>query len=473
MEAGRLSAKSVLVLALIAVLLGGGFLAIARPAFFASWTNLAALIAVEVFLLALWRYEQFFLPVLLIAFLWAGLDLPFARQWDAARWVVLAAGAFLGCILWLRTRRLYLHTFHYFFFALVFAALGSALDSPYPRVALLKVLSLFLLFLYSATGARVAIVGRIKNFLPAFLLASEIAVWISAICYWGIAPGIFGNQNSMGAITGVVLFPALLWSVLTGPTAGLRRRRFVALILCALLLYSSMARAGMLAGVVAAAVLLLSMRRYRLSLLCAVGLVAFFAGASFVAPVKIGEVKSSILYKQGSQHEGVLQSRRTVWDRTVTSIQEHPWLGTGFGTSAEGDTWNRLYVATENKINREHGSSYLEIVEWLGILGVLPFAAVLALLLRQVWQVCLWIRHTRSPLHPAALLAAIVVAGLTHAIFEDWLLAVGYYLTVLFWPLAFALMDLLPERAAVTSATVQPRVNAVGRPLNALVDARG
>src|SRR5690242_5079416 len=89
MEAGRLSAKSVLVAALIAVLLGACFLAIARPAFFASWTNLAALIAIEVFLLALWRYEQFFLPVLLVAFLWAGLDLPFARQWDAARWVVL------------------------------------------------------------------------------------------------------------------------------------------------------------------------------------------------------------------------------------------------------------------------------------------------------------------------------------------------------------------------------------------------
>ena len=452
---------------------GACFFAVVRPAFLANWTNLAALVAIEVFFLALWRYERFFLPVLLIAFLWAGLDLPFARQWEAARWAVLAAGAFLGCILWLRTRRLYLRTFHYFFFALVFAALGSALDSPYPRVALLKVLSLFLLFLYCATGARVAIVSRIRNFVPAFLLGCEMTVWMSAICCWGIAPNIFGNQNSLGAITGVVLFPALLWGALAGQTAGLRRRRLVALVVCALLLYSSMARAGMLAAVVAAAMLLLSMRRYKLSLACSAALLALLAGASFVAPSRVGEVKSSILYKQGSQHEGVLQSRRTVWDRTVTSIQEHPWLGTGFGTSAEGDTWNRLYVATENKINREHGSSYLEVVEWLGILGALPFAAVLALLLRQVWRVCLWIRHTRSPLHPAALVAAIVIAGLAHAIFEDWLLAVGYYLTVLFWPLAFSLMDLLPQRPAITAPPVSPRIRAPEHTLNAFVDAQG
>jgi O-antigen ligase len=187
----------------------------------------------------------------------------------------------------------------------------------------------------------------------------------------------------------------------------------------------------------------------------------------------VGEVKASILYKQGSQHEGVLQSRRTVWDRTVVSIQAHPWLGTGFGNSAEGDAWNRLYVATDNKINREHGSSYLEIVEWLGILGFLPFAAVVALLLRQLWRMGRWMRQTGSDRHPAVLLAAIVVAGLTHAMFEDWLLAVGYYLTVLFWPVAFSLMDLVPERAPMSSPVLRSRVNAATPHATAFADVHG
>jgi hypothetical protein len=86
------------------------------------------------------------------------------------------------------------------------------------------------------------------------------------------------------------------------------------------------------------------------------------------------------------------------------------------------------------------------MLEWLGVLGILPFAAVILLLLRQVGRVCLWMRRTGSALHPAAPLAAVVVAGLVHAIFEDWLLAVGYYLTVFFWPLAFSLMDLGPQK---------------------------
>jgi hypothetical protein len=42
----------------------------------------------------------------------------------------------------------------------------------------------------------------------------------------------------------------------------------------------------------------------------------------------------------------------------------------------------------------------------------------------------------------------VVMAGLVHAVFEDWLFAVGYYLTVLFWVLAFLLMDVVPESSA-------------------------
>ena len=40
----------------------------------------------------------------------------------------------------------------------------------------------------------------------------------------------------------------------------------------------------------------------------------------------------------------------------------------------------------------------------------------------------------------------VLAAGLIHAGFEDWLFAVGYYLSVFFWVLAFAFLDILPSR---------------------------
>jgi hypothetical protein len=43
--------------------------------------------------------------------------------------------------------------------------------------------------------------------------------------------------------------------------------------------------------------------------------------------------------------------------------------------------------------------------------------------------------------------AMVLTAGLVHAAFEDWLFAVGYYLSVFFWVLAFAFLDILPSGA--------------------------
>jgi hypothetical protein len=51
---------------------------------------------------------------------------------------------------------------------------------------------------------------------------------------------------------------------------------------------------------------------------------------------------------------------------------------------------------------------------------------------------------TFSPLIP---IVGVVIAGLVNAGFEDWLFAMGYYLCVVFWGLAFVLVDYvsLPE----------------------------
>ncbi len=48
----------------------------------------------------------------------------------------------------------------------------------------------------------------------------------------------------------------------------------------------------------------------------------------------------------------------------------------------------------------------------------------------------------------------VVLAGLVHANFEDWLFAVGAYPCVFFWVCAFVLVDLQPNAATASKVTV-------------------
>jgi hypothetical protein len=42
---------------------------------------------------------------------------------------------------------------------------------------------------------------------------------------------------------------------------------------------------------------------------------------------------------------------------------------------------------------------------------------------------------------PAVVASAIILGALANALFEDWLLAVGYYMCVIFWVVALSLRD--------------------------------
>jgi hypothetical protein len=58
-------------------------------------------------------------------------------------------------------------------------------------------------------------------------------------------------------------------------------------------------------------------------------------------------------------------------------------------------------------------------------------------------------------------IAMMLLSGIVRALFEDWLTAVGYYLTVFFWLGAFWLRDLKPTAvpAAVrTISSAHPRI---------------
>jgi len=57
-------------------------------------------------------------------------------------------------------------------------------------------------------------------------------------------------------------------------------------------------------------------------------------------------------------------------------------------------------------------------------------------------------KRTRNPKNYVVPLAMVCLAGVIHAIFEDWMFAAGYYLTLFFWTSAFVIPDFLPRRHA-------------------------
>ena len=437
------------------------FLAQRNPGYFSDINYLGAILLTEIVIASIWHYEQIFFLVLILSFLWAGMDVPYYPVWLSVRWFVLAAGAFAGYVKWMKGRRQHFGAFHLTALFCVLGALVSAMVSAFPQMALLKVLSLFLLFLYASSGGRLAILGRETQFINGLVLGCEITVYISVVCYFTFHQAIFGNPNSLGLVMAIVVLPVLLWAVVVAQTRFLRHRRALALFLGGLLLYYSLSRAAMVAAAASAIILCICLRRQKL-LVQAAFLVVFFLGiAGVLFPAHFDEfrsaVTSSVVYK-GKEPQGVFGSRTTPWQQTVDIIQAHPWFGSGFGTSelrSASSNVSLSSVHTKEEAGREHGSSYLAITEWVGLLGNIPFLLLLFLLAQAIARVCAWMRQTASPHHCSVPLAMVLSAGLVHAFFEDWLFAVGYYLTVLFWSFAFVLIDVAPARSRETVRAVR------------------
>ena len=449
-------------IALPCVLLGAcGFalyLAMYRPGLLFRTDLLGAFMFAQLVLLALWNFRERFFPLMLLAFVWAGAAVPLAGAWNMGRWGVLAVGAVAGLVLYIRDHTHHFGVLHLLALLAVIAAIVSALVSSHPEVSILKAGSLFLLFLYAATGGRLAIIARELSFFTGLLLGCELLVYLCALTHFVFRYALFGNPNSLGAVMGVVAAPLLMWGYLVSPTPELRRRRGAVLALAVLLLLSTYSRASIAAATVAFLMLCVGLRRYRLLMTGAGVAIVIALCAIALAPPELssGSVFSVFVYK-GHEDSGALGSRRSVWDETVRSIRKHPWFGTGFGTSATTyDSAQAGMFASSTATTREHGNSYLAISEWVGMLGVVPFFLLLLVLLSQVARVIAWMRRTGDPFVSAVPIAAVLTAGVVHAAFEDWMFAVGYYLCVFFWVLAFALFDVLPALAPQAVPLVMP-----------------
>lgn len=465
-------------------LLVGYFFVETHPGYFNNVDYLAALVLLQLVMASLWKYEVVFFPLLMGFFLWGGMDLPYSSAGMTARWLVLVVAASAGFVMWMRLRQHSYNAFHLVAFFCVAAAFVSALVSADPPTSLLKVLSLFLLFLYGATGARLALLGRESKFINGLIIACELAAYASAISYLGLGAAIWGNPNSLGAVMGVVVVPILLWAVIVAETRGQRYRRVAALLIASSLLYVALSRASILAAGVAVVTLCFCLRRQRLLVQGAFLAVLFLATAAVLYTAHfenfVESVTAEVLYK-GKGDADIWSSRKSPWQDTLAVVKERPWFGTGFGTSYMGEYASRgsldlspssggLY--TKEGTNREHGNSYLALLEYVGLLGMLPFALLFFLVARMIAQICLWMRANSDPYHCAIPLAMVLMAGLIHAFFEDWLMAVGYYLCLFFWTSAFLLQDVMPAPQPIRLPRASPAHPRVAQPFGTIVPNR-
>lgn len=187
--------------------------------YFRNPVYLGGLIFLEIFLAGLWHFEVVFFPLLMVLFFWASGD-PVLHSNPAMtmRWFVLALGAVAGAVLWMRGRHQVFSTLHMAALFCLLASLVSALVSNEPLTALLKVGSLFLLFLCGSTGARLALMGQETQFAYRLLFGCELFVLVSCVLGLSMGLGVLGNPNSLGAAVGVVVTPILLWGFIVAQT---------------------------------------------------------------------------------------------------------------------------------------------------------------------------------------------------------------------------------------------------------------
>ncbi len=430
--------------------------------YFGDISFLGGVLLLEVIVACLWKYEERFFVLLMITFVWAGMNVPLQGAWTRGRWVVLVAGTVVGFVVWTKSPRASSSSLDLIAFFCVSAAFASAGVSTFESMAMLKALSLLLLFLYCASGARVAALGREERFFHGLLRGSEAAVYITAICYFGMGRAIWGNPNSLGAAMSIGLFPVLFWGWLNSEGPMMKFRRLVALLLCTYLILFSMARAGIVSVTAVTLVLCLCLHQYRLLVKVLALALLLIAVNGVVDPGSLNErienLTNAVLYK-GHKEEGMMGSRRTPWEVSIASIKAHPLFGTGYGTSPTGEDpgFGPGKFSSSAEEEREHGSSYMTIAEWVGLLGALPFVIILGVTVRNVWKVCAWMNRTHDPRHYSIPLAMVVLSGLIHAGFEDWLFAVGSYLSVYLWVFAFLLADLVPDAVGVPVVGVVSR----------------
>jgi hypothetical protein len=121
--------NSILVAAVVLGPLVLALFAYSRPGYF-NQTYLGGLLLFECLAASVWLYRRIFFALVIVAFLFAGVELPVGSLWTAARWAILGVGALVGSAIMLRDRKYRIGWFHVLAMFAVLA--GSGLGGRFP-----------------------------------------------------------------------------------------------------------------------------------------------------------------------------------------------------------------------------------------------------------------------------------------------------------------------------------------------------
>ena len=229
--------------------------------------------------------------------------------------------------------------------------------------------------------------------------------------------GYMTNPNGLGLFLAVFGLPATVFAV-----QSVRRQQeqiFYGLTLL-VQVYLVVASGSRTASAIMVLVLGLSFwrwRRFQGKHVIALKLLVIFLGL-LLLPLQTQRIRA-FAYKYPTA-SNILASRTEFWEDTREAIRENPWMGAGFGIQ-EKEAGAELGITTNYRLRRgEQGSTYLGMVEEVGILGATPFFFMLFVLGTRAGFVLML---SRDPLR--LFLARVVVAGMIWGASENYLLFLG------------------------------------------------
>lgn len=374
------------------------------------------------------------------------------------------------------------------FFAGMFLllALTSVWETPYQQTALLRTISVILLYVavfwslwhFADQAGEEVILRSLGWCLGLFLLGGLLAARTGLHRAWqvdGRFCGLMPNPNSIGLLAAIA-FPLLL-------TQALERRRWmdrVFVLSAAASVLLSGSRTAALSCAIATAFLLARAGMGRgLAVLLVVGtlgeaLVTFrpweqsegYSGTTlFDNPLSRLSFKDDTLLAGG---------RFEMWPVAMDAINQSPLLGHGFGTE---EFWlDEMGISIEDfKIHQGKymHNSYLGLTYQLGIVGsCVLFIPLLGLALKAT------IRLLRRQLTlQQASYVAVLLTGLVAAGSESWIYSVGNAFCFPFWTVIMLLIrSLANDRRRIGAISTTPRAAAeseLGNPIIAAMPRAG
>jgi len=360
------------------------------------------------------------------------------------RWVALALLAGAG-LLYLHRSRERVNTFtaiHWGFLVFTLLALLSFTYSDYPRYTILRVVSVFLVFMAalvtawyyaSSEPSLYNVIDVITKLAGLILVAGFVMIVVPGVRSFdgGRFLGFFNNANGNGTFFAIML-PLLLWRFHC-EQKGLWRNVFLAVVGVAIVnIVLSGSRGAILTAFVAGTITQARLDRRKLAtgLLLGMGLAAT-VGLTRIGFEQIGSAAEKLARKE---RLATLTHRTEMWREAWPHFRKSPLLGIGFGTS-------RFVLMDEDSAESAAGTIgayaaalHSEHVEMLIEMGVVGYAFLLGLLAYVVSLGMRAFQRRRAPLSDlsVALFASILVV-FADMIIHSWILSAGNSTCVIFW----------------------------------------